>query len=45
MRLNDADPEIRTKVMPLVRLEGAIDAHGLEMQELSGFPRDPGIRV
>ena len=38
LRLNDADPEIRTKVMPLVRLEGAIDAHGLEMQELCGFP-------
>lgn len=38
MRLNDADPEIRGKVMPLVRLEGAIDAHGLEMQELCGFP-------
>jgi hypothetical protein len=38
MRLNDADPEIRRKLMPLVRLEGAIDAHGLEMQELCGFP-------
>lgn len=38
MRLNDADTEIRRKVMPLVRLQGAIDAHGLEMQELCGFP-------
>jgi len=38
MRLNDADPEIRTSLMPLVRLEGAIDAHGPEMQELCGFP-------
>jgi hypothetical protein len=38
MRLNDSDPEIRTRLMPLVRLEGAIDAHGLEMQELCGFP-------
>jgi hypothetical protein len=38
MRLNDADPEIRTRLMPLVRLEGAIDAHGLEMQEICGFP-------
>lgn len=38
MRLNDTDPEIRRKVTPLVRLEGAIDAHGLEMQELCGFP-------
>ncbi len=43
MRLNDVDPEIRTRVMPLVRLEGAIDAHGLEMQELCGFP--PEIRA
>jgi membrane protease YdiL (CAAX protease family) len=38
MRLNDADPEIRAKLMPLVRLEGAIDAHGLEMKELCAFP-------
>ncbi len=38
MRLNDADPEIRRKVMPLVRLQGVIDAHGLEMQELCAFP-------
>lgn len=40
MRLNDVDREIRRKVMPLVRLEGAIDAHGLEMQELCGFPAE-----
>ncbi|MBI4523079.1 MAG: CPBP family intramembrane metalloprotease [Deltaproteobacteria bacterium] len=38
MRLNEADPEIRRKIMPLVRLEGVIDAHGLELQELCGFP-------
>lgn len=38
MRLNDVDPEIRRRLMPLVRLEGMIDAHGLEMQELCGFP-------
>jgi membrane protease YdiL (CAAX protease family) len=38
MRLNDADPEIRTRIMPLVRLEGTIDAHGLEMQDLCAFP-------
>ncbi len=37
LRLNDIDQEIRRKVMPLVRLEGAIDAHGLEMQDLCGF--------
>src|SRR5574341_2446255 len=40
MRLNDADPEIRRKVMPLVRLEGVIDAHGLELQEVSGLPQE-----
>jgi Type II CAAX prenyl endopeptidase Rce1-like len=38
LRLNDVDDEIRRKVMPLVRLEGAIDAHGLDMQEFCGFP-------
>ncbi len=39
MRLND-DPEIRRKITPLVRLEGTIDTHGLEMQDLCGFPPD-----
>jgi membrane protease YdiL (CAAX protease family) len=34
LRLNDGNPEIRARVMPLVRLEGTIDAHGLEMVEL-----------
>ena len=38
LRLNDIDQEIRRKVLPLVRLEGAIDAHGLEMQDLCAFP-------
>ena len=38
LRLNEVDQEIRRKVMPLVRLEGAIDAHGLEMQDLCAFP-------
>ena len=38
MRLSDADAEIRRKAMPLVRLEGTIDAHGLEMQEICAFP-------
>lgn len=40
MRLSDGDPEIRSKMMPLIRLQGTIDAHGLEMQELCGFPPD-----
>ena len=38
LRLNDVDDEIRRQVIPLVRLEGVIDAHGLEMQEFCGFP-------
>ena len=38
IRLNDENPMIRRTVMPLVRLQGTIDAHGLELQELVGFP-------
>jgi hypothetical protein len=38
LQLNETDQEIRKKAMPLVRLEGVIDAHGLEMQDLCGFP-------
>jgi hypothetical protein len=45
MRLNDENPEIRTRIMPLVRLEGTIDAHGLEMQELCGFPPETQASV
>jgi len=40
MRINDVDPEIRDKIVPFVRLQGSIDAHGLEMQELCGFPAE-----
>jgi membrane protease YdiL (CAAX protease family) len=39
LRLN-ADAEVRAKVMPLLRLEGAIDAHGSEWRYFSGFPPD-----
>lgn len=38
IRLNDEDPEIRSKVIPLLRLQGTIDALGLEMLEMSGLP-------
>jgi len=31
-------PEIRERLIPLVRLEGTIDAHGMELLELCGFP-------
>jgi len=39
LRLND-DAELRARVMPLLRLEGAIDAHGLESQYLAALPPD-----
>lgn len=39
-RLTGRDGRLRRRVTPLVRLQGVIDAHGLEMQEFSGFP-DP----
>lgn len=40
IRLNDDDPEIRRVIMPLLRLQGTIDALGLDMIELSGLPED-----
>jgi membrane protease YdiL (CAAX protease family) len=39
LRLND-DAELRNNIMPLLRLEGAIDAHGPESQYLSALPPD-----
>ena len=38
-RIND-DAEVRNKVIPLLRLEGAIDAHGPESQYLAALPAD-----
>ncbi|MBI2822352.1 MAG: CPBP family intramembrane metalloprotease [Acidobacteria bacterium] len=38
IHINDSNAEIRSRIMPLVRLQGVIDTHGLEMQELCGFP-------
>ncbi len=38
IRLNEASGEIRARVMPLLRLEGAIDAQGLELQDLCALP-------
>ena len=38
IRLNDEDPEIRNRILPLLRLQGTIDALGLEMLEMSGLP-------
>ena len=39
LRLNE-DPEVRAKVIPLLRLQGVIDTHGLEMQDLAALPPD-----
>ena len=39
LRLSD-DAELRAKVMPLLRLEGAIDAYGPESQYFSALPQD-----
>src|SRR5262245_24618939 len=39
LRLNN-DPQLRAKVMPLLRLEGVIDAHGADAQYLSALPPD-----
>jgi len=37
-RLDDDDPALRRRIMPIVRLQGVIDAHGFELQELTAFP-------
>jgi hypothetical protein len=41
VRLTDENVETRARVMPLVRLQGAIDAHGLELQDVCALP--PGL--
>jgi len=37
-RLDGDDPTLRRRMMPIVRLQGVIDAHGFELQELTAFP-------
>jgi len=37
IRLNE-HPGVRARIMPLLRLEGAIDAHGPDWQDLAAFP-------
>ncbi|HEU4342190.1 MAG TPA: CPBP family intramembrane glutamic endopeptidase [Candidatus Binatia bacterium] len=39
LRLN-GDSEVRAKVVPLFRLEGIIDAHGLDLHDLAALPPD-----
>jgi hypothetical protein len=40
LRLASDDPRPRAAVMPLLRLEGAIDAHGLDLADLTALPAD-----
>jgi membrane protease YdiL (CAAX protease family) len=37
-RLRDPDSPARAEIMPLLRLQGAIDAHGFELQDLCALP-------
>ncbi|MEE8367847.1 MAG: lysostaphin resistance A-like protein [Thermoanaerobaculia bacterium] len=37
LRLNGANQEVRDLIIPLIKVEGYIDVHGLEMKELSGL--------
>ncbi len=40
-RINDEDDaEIRSKILPILRLEGVIDVHGFELQELACFSEE-----
>lgn len=41
-RLAGDDATLREKIMPVVRLQGVIDAHGFELKGLTGFP--PGLQ-
>jgi hypothetical protein len=38
IRLNDRDDDVCRRVMPLLRLQGVIDAQGLELRDLCGLP-------
>ncbi len=37
-RIGGDDPALRRRMMPLVRLQGVIDAHGFELEDLTAFP-------
>jgi membrane protease YdiL (CAAX protease family) len=37
-RINENGSAVRKKIMPIVRLQGVIDAHGFELKELTAFP-------
>jgi hypothetical protein len=37
-RIDEEGSAVRKKIMPIVRLQGVIDAHGFELKELTAFP-------
>jgi len=39
-RLRDLRPQVRDVLLPMIRLEGAIDANGNELAEVCGLPAD-----
>ncbi len=39
-RIGEHGSPVRRKIMPVVRLQGVIDAHGFELKDLTGFPND-----
>lgn len=43
--LTGKDSDVRQRLMPILRMQGAIDAHGLELRELTGLPDHLGDEV
>jgi hypothetical protein len=39
-RISENGSGLRRKIMPIVRLQGVIDAHGFELKELTAFPEN-----
>jgi hypothetical protein len=39
-RINEENSAVRRKIMPIVRLQGVIDAHGFELKEMTAFPEN-----
>jgi hypothetical protein len=39
-RINADGSQVKQQIMPIVRLQGVIDTHGLELMDLSGFSDD-----
>lgn len=39
LRITDENSDLANRIMPLIRLEGVIDAHGFALEKLTGFTR------